>query len=117
MDQGMQVIYGWFAGVLLLHCSLFMGKESLLRANWYATKPVGPRPPQFLLFVQGVCRLQFLFYFINFENNYRGFFYFSKSPKIISMQQPSKKRKRKGTQKCFCICWVGGWVQLLTLVT
>jgi len=61
MDQGMQVIYashdGWFAGVLLLHCSLFMGKESLLRANWYATKPVGPRPPQFLLFVQGVCSL------------------------------------------------------------
>ncbi len=48
---------GLFAGVLL-HCSLFMGKESLLRANWYPTtkKTLGPRPPpQLLLFVQGVC--------------------------------------------------------------
>lgn len=113
----MQVIYGWFAGVLLLHCSLFMGKESLLRANWYATKPVGPRPPQFLLFVQGVCRLQFLFYFINFENNFRGFFLFFKIPKDHQHAAAFQEEEKKRNPKTFCICWVGGWVQLLTLVT
>ncbi len=104
----MQVIYGWFAGVLLLHCSLFMGKESLLRANWYETKPVGPRPPQFLLFVQGVCRLQFLFYFNNFENNYRVFFFFFKIPEdqhAAAFQEEEKKRNPK-----MFLYLLGGWV-------
>ncbi len=88
--------------------SLWAKKESLLRANWYPNKKtLGPRPPQFLLFVQGVCHLPFLFIFVNLKNNYQGSFFF-KTPKakdqhVAAFQEEEKKRN----QTMFCICWVG----------
>jgi hypothetical protein len=75
---------------------------------------LGPTPPQFFV----VCAryvlpaIFILFYYL--KKITEVVFFLIKKPPKISMQQPSKKRKRKGTKNCFVSA---GWVQLLTLVT
>ncbi len=87
--------------------SLWAKKESLLRANWYPNKKtLGPRPPQFLLFVQGVCHLQFLFLIFNFKNNYRGSFFFQnpQSQRSACSSLPRRGKKKEPNNVLYLLC-------------